>query len=178
MGGHKMGEKTNKPAIKEPIARLYRWSKQGNDIEFSPEVPSGLPEHVRDLARTIAKNEGVPLTNFVLAPEGTTTIPTFIRAMKLVNLHMEGYQEDFYLYDIYKLMLFKEGIWGIRSAGTVFIEIDPTTKRSPEKKKALLEYAQYYLRGNNSTWFHWTPDTLKKVPLEKATSLIQTALRY
>ena len=173
-----MGAKNIEPAIEEPISQLYRWSKQGNNIELLPEAPSGSPEYLRELAGSFAKKEGIPVTNFIVAPEGTTTFPTLSRAMKLVNLHMEGYQEDFYLYDINKLMLFKEGIWGIRSAGTVFIEIDSSTKRSPEKKKALLEYARYYLKGDKSIWFHWTPDTLKKVPLEKATTLIHTALTY
>jgi hypothetical protein len=181
MGGKVMAKEKVKEKLEQSIvqrSQLFRWSKQGNFITLSPEAPIGSPEHIRDLAKDLAEKEDASLTTFIVAPEGTTAFPTLSKAMELVNRHIKAYSEDFYWHDIDKLMRFKEGIWGIRPSGTVFIEIDPNSERSVEQKKALLEYASYYLLQNQSTWFYWTPDTLKKIPVEKATSLITTSLNH
>lgn len=158
------------------ILSLYQWRREENSIVFSKPLSNGTLEELREDVSRFTKREGCSSSAFILAPQNAESFPSLKQAVDLAGKHLKSHFEDFFLYDIHKQYRYREGIWGIRPSGTVFIEVNLDTSRSEEKKKELLEIFSYYEKDGRSKWHYWTQQTVKSVTVEKASALVHHAL--
>lgn len=161
---------------KSDVHVVYHWSIEGKEIRLSPVATLPSDDLAREKASELAKEQSVCTSSYMIAPKNTTAFPSLSKAIRLIKKHQRAYIEDFYWYDINKLIRYQDCVWGIRPSGTVLIQLQSETPMSQKEKKDLFEYASYYLENVEHQWYHWTPEKIKKLTLEEAKRRIIQAL--
>lgn len=161
---------------KSDIHAVYRLSIEEKQITLSLVATLPSDDLAREKAGELAREHSICTSSYMIAPPNATSFPSLFKAIRLIRKHQRAYVEDFYWYDINKLMRYQDCVWGIRPSGTVLIQLRADNPMSQKEKKDLLEYASYYLENVEHQWYHWTPEKIKKLTLEESKRRIFQAL--